>query len=155
MDKLINTIRKLREENSDRNYAALLERMYRRADRGLLEYNRAQIKKAVDIVNESSETSTSKRSFILEIAELEECIKKYDGVFDDEIINEAVTYIDNAGNLKTKNAIDYVKDMHEYNTETQIKKYKKEKKKEYNLVSEEISLDEILQDVLREVDDGK
>lgn len=75
-----------------------------------------------------------------------------------EVLDEAVTYIDNAGNLKTKSVIDYNKDMHEYHTETQIAKYeKKKKKRDYKLISEEIDIDNIkklsemsLEDILNE-----
>lgn len=75
-----------------------------------------------------------------------------------QTLDEAVTYIDNAGNLKTKSAVDYVKDMHYYDTETQIAKYeKKKKKRDYKLISEEIDIDNIqklsemsLEDILNE-----
>lgn len=54
-----------------------------------------------------------------------------------ESLNEAVTFIDNAGNLKTMNVEDYNKNMHEYNTDTEIEKYKKKNKKEYKLIEED------------------
>ena len=61
-----------------------------------------------------------------------------------ETLNESVTFIDNAGNLKTMLTPDYVKDMHEYNTDTEIAKYKKKKKIiDYKLLSEEIDINSI------------
>lgn len=61
------------------------------------------------------------------------------------VLGEAVTYIDNAGNLKTKLTADYVKDQHLYDTKTQIEKYEKnrKKKKDYKLISESIDIDSI------------
>jgi len=54
-----------------------------------------------------------------------------------EKLTEAVTFVDNAGKLKTTSVEDYVKSMHEYDTKTQIPMYKSKKVKEYKLLSEE------------------
>lgn len=59
-------------------------------------------------------------------------------------LTEAVTFIDNAGNVKTMSAEDYNKDMHEYNTSTQIPDYRKKKKIEYKLITEEDTVENIL-----------
>lgn len=56
-----------------------------------------------------------------------------------ESLNEAVTFVDNAGNVKTTSAEEYNKQMHEYDTETEIEKYKKSNKKKYKLLDENSS----------------
>ena len=53
-----------------------------------------------------------------------------------EQLTESVTFVDNAGQVKTMSVEDYNKDMHEYHTETQIKPYKRKKIRHYNLLSE-------------------
>lgn len=55
-----------------------------------------------------------------------------------EVLKEAVTFVDNAGNVKTTTAEEYNKQMHEYDTDTQIKDFKKKdlEKREYNLLDE-------------------
>lgn len=56
----------------------------------------------------------------------------------EEVLKEAVTFVDNAGNVKTTTAEEYNKQMHEYDTDTQIKDFKKKdlEKREYNLLDE-------------------
>ena len=53
---------------------------------------------------------------------------------DEKPLTESVTFVDNAGNVKTMSAENYNKDMHEYNTKTGIhhKKFRL-KKRAYNL----------------------
>ena len=53
---------------------------------------------------------------------------------DEKPLTEAVTFVDNAGNVKTMSAENYNKDMHEYNTKTSVhhKRFKL-KKRTYNL----------------------
>ena len=53
---------------------------------------------------------------------------------DEKPLTESVTFVDNAGNVKTMSAENYNKDMHEYNTKTSIhhKKFRL-KKRAYNL----------------------
>lgn len=52
-------------------------------------------------------------------------------------LTESVTFIDNAGNLKTMSAENYNKDMHEYHANYQIKKFKLIKNKSYKLRDDE------------------
>lgn len=70
-------------------------------------------------------------------------------------LNEAVTYINNNGELKTKSAKEYVEDMHKYNLSTEMEKLdlKKRKTRKYSLLDEnlenikplsEMTLEEIL-----------
>lgn len=151
---LVETLKKMRNNNPS-SFSGLLERMYRKADKGLLEYSRHDIDMALKNIDAVSKNTPSKKSFLLEIAELEECLKKYENYFNEEALTEAVTYIDNAGNLKTTSAVDYNKSTHEYNTETQIREYKKKLKKEYNLV-EDTDLSLAVEDILKmEANDGK
>jgi len=56
---------------------------------------------------------------------------------DKKTINEAVTFIDNAGNLKTKTAEEYNKDMHQYNTKMSI-------------INQDEIIDSLFEDVLKE-----
>lgn len=76
-------------------------------------------------------------------------------ISESETLTEAVTYINNCGELKTKSAVEYVADMHKYDGREPIKKYDKKtlKKREYKLLDEnldsfkklsEMSLEEIL-----------
>ena len=53
---------------------------------------------------------------------------------DEKPLTESVTFVDNAGNVKTMSAENYNKDMHEYNTKTSVhhKRFKL-KKRTYNL----------------------
>ena len=53
---------------------------------------------------------------------------------DGNSLTESVTFVDNAGSVKTMSAENYNKDMHEYNTKTSIhhKKFRL-KKRTYNL----------------------
>lgn len=56
-------------------------------------------------------------------------------------LNESVTFIDNAGNLKTMTVENYNKDMHEYHTKTQIEKFDKKnlKNRDYELLDEDVN----------------
>ena len=55
-----------------------------------------------------------------------------------DALTESVTFIDNAGNLKTMSAKNYNKDMHEYHTDYQIKKFRIRKSpKKYTLNDDE------------------
>ena len=53
---------------------------------------------------------------------------------DGNSLTESVTFVDNAGNVKTMSVENYNKDMHEYNTKTSVhhKRFKL-KKRTYNL----------------------
>lgn len=149
--ELIETLKKMKESMGE-NYFSSVEAMKRRAEKGLLEgITASDIDRAVDdIENSGVENVNEQAELISMIAETEEVIKKY-GSFEEKPLTEAVTFIDNAGNLKTMTTPDYVKDMHEYHTEIQIEKYKKKKKIDYKLLSEaefkklsEMTIDEIL-----------
>lgn len=52
-------------------------------------------------------------------------------------LKESVTFIDNAGNLKTMSAENYNKDMHEYHSNYQIKRFRISKNKTYKLRDDE------------------
>lgn len=54
-----------------------------------------------------------------------------------QTLTESVTFVDNAGNLKTMSAANYNKDMHEYHTKYEIKKFKLKKDLHYKLRSDD------------------
>lgn len=55
---------------------------------------------------------------------------------ESQAINEAVSFVDNNGAIKTMKTENYVKDQHKYNTKTQIRNYKKSEEIEYNLLDD-------------------
>lgn len=71
--------------------------------------------------------------------EREEVIKQWHEKHDakGKPLTESVTFIDNAGNLKTMSAENYNKDMHEYHSNYQIKKFRISKNKTYKLRDDE------------------
>lgn len=158
MKNLKETIEKMRKE---KNFPVLFEAMKRRADRGLIEGITTK-----DIEDALAEIETRERNYNMSYTktmyELSEAIEKYGNLTEDSTpaeLNEAVTFIDNAGNLKTMKTEDYVKDQHEYNTKTSIEPYDKKKRKiiDYKLISESdlnefltMSLDEILNEATKE-----
>lgn len=149
---LLETLKRMKETMGE-NFYPSVEAMRRRANKGLIEGVKSE---DIDNVLEDLESKESIEKDLDESAELtklisetQECINKFN--YEDNKLNEAVTFIDNAGNLKTMSTPDYVKDMHEYHTETQIGPYKKRKKIDYKLISEnefkklsEMSIDDIL-----------
>lgn len=156
---LEETLRKMKE--NEKTFYPLVEGMKRRADKGLLEgITSDDIDYYVNKIEKDTAVVEDHININQEIFELNEAIEKfgYMSEVENQILDEAVTFIDNAGNLKTMSTPDYVKDQHEYHTETQIAKYeKKKKKRDYKLISEEIDIDNIkklsemsLEDILNE-----
>lgn len=147
---LKETVKKILE---DKNSSMLIENMKRRADRGLIEGITADdIENAIREIE--SRDQNLNMSYTQTMYELSEAIDNF-GYLDEApvALDESVTFIDNAGNLKTMSTEDYVKDQHEYHTETQIANFDKKKRKkiDYKLISEsefkklsEMSIEEIL-----------
>lgn len=155
----------LLQMKTEKNSNVLIESMIRRANKGLIEgVTEADIRRILDeIENDETQNRNYRMSYTKTMYELAEAIENYDYLTKDSpavVLDEAVTFIDNAGNLKTTSTEDYVKDQHEYHTETNnLEPYdkKKRKNKDYKLISEnlDMSLEEILNEAIAEVDDEK
>jgi len=83
-------------------------------------------------------------------SEVNEIFDKYENPkASSSTLNEAVTYIDNAGNLKTTSEDVYNKSMHEYDTDINWKeKAQKGKNKEYKLITEDEDITDLFEDAL-------
>lgn len=130
--KLIKHLRKKRQEK------ALTEGIYFNEDTLFSSEVKEVLKEAISLLSES-EYEYLKEYGCDDTKEILSMFRE-----NNQMLEESVTFIDNAGNLKTTSTPDYVKSMHEYDTDTQIAKYeKKKKRRDYKLISEEIDIDGI------------
>lgn len=134
------------------------ERMLREEDGKAILFNSEILKETQDILN------TLPDSFIdILLAESNELVQEL--IFEayefenSENLNEAVSYIDNNGELKVTSTDYYVKHMSDYSVSTEMEKFdiKKRKNRTYKMINEDIDsfkkLSEMsLEDILSEVD---